>query len=591
MSDKKTVLGSRALGILRERRRNGTLGEVLTDWKWILGYTRRYRWAVALYALLGILSASLGILSAVADKYTIDIITGYETSKLAAVLAVMIGSSLLSLGLSSLISYVSARISLRIHTDIQAEIFSSVLEADWLSASRYASGDLLSRFNGDIGTVAGNAISWLPDLGIGLYTFAATFLVIWHYDRIMALLALASAPFLLLSSKRLLEKLRQHNRSMKELGSDLMTCEAETFYNLDTVKSLGLTERCSEKLRDRQERFRKASLSYNGFQIRTNAMLSVLGTAVQMGAFCYCLYLLWTGKIVYGTMTLFLSQGARLSATFNKLVGTVPTFLSGSVSAHRIRELQQLEKEPSPALPAGFETNAKTGLSVCARGLSFSYGERQVLSQVSFHAAPGEIVALIGPSGEGKTTLLRLMLGLVRPDEGELLLAPSSGSAQSANAGLRQFFSYVPQGNTVLSGTVAENLRMVKEEASDAELEEALRLACAWDFVSQLPEGIHSKVGERGRGLSEGQAQRLVIARAILRDAPVLLLDEATSALDPATERQVLRNLMHSSPARTCILTTHRPSVLGLCQRIYQVSGGQLRELTAEEASRAAENY
>ncbi len=589
-SSERTVLGSRFLGILLEKRKNGTFGEILSDWKWILQYSKRYRRSVAVYAFFGILSTSLSLLSAVAGKYTIDIITGYQTSKLALVLAVMIGSAFLSLGLSSLTSYVCTRISLRITTDIQAEIFSSVLDANWTAVNRFSSGDLLNRFQNDISVVSSNAISWLPDIGIGVYSFLATFFVIWHYDHVMALLALVSAPFLLFSSRRILGKLHRYNRELKKISSDLTTCEAEAFYNLDTVKSMGLTERFGAEFRSRQEVFRKASLDCSMFTIRARAVLSLLGSAVQMTAFCYCLYLLWSGKIVYGTMTLFLSQGSRLSSTFQKLVSTVPAFLTSSVSAHRIRELQELEKEPHLGCGDLSEEDKTHGLSVCAEDLHFSYSEHEIFSDVCFRANPGEIVALIGPSGEGKTTMLRLLLGLISPDRGSMYLKTGDGRKLPANADLRACFSYVPQGNTMLSGTIAENLRMGKADASDEELEQALRLACAWEFVSQLPEGMNSSMGERGRGFSEGQAQRIAIARAIVRNAPILLLDEATSALDADTEKQVLQNIMFRNPAQTCIVTTHRPSVLHLCSRAFLIRAGALQELSGDEVVRAAEN-
>ena len=224
--------------------------------------------------------------------------------------------------------------------------------------------------------------------------------------------------------------------------------------------------------------------------------------------------------------------------------------------------------------------------------LDFRYGLGEpVIRDSAFLARPGEIVALVGPSGEGKTTMIRLILGLVRPETGRAFLRSASGKEVEMNPETRHLFSYVPQGNTVMSGTIAENLRMVKEDAGDEELEEALRLACAWDFVSAMPEGIHSAVGERGRGLSEGQAQRIAIARAILKDAPILLLDEATSALDVATERQVLRNIMACRPGRTCIVTTHRPSVLSMCSRVYRVTDRRVTELTAEESGRMAMEF
>ena len=587
----QAAVGTESLGTLLRRWKEGTFGELLEDWRWILTYTKRYRWAVACYVLLGVASASLSLVSAVASKYTIDVITGYQTSKLALMAGVMIGAALVSLLFRSLLSRVSARISLYVNNDIQASVFDQILDADWLALSRYSNGDLLSRFNSDVNTVAGNAISWLPNIVIGVYTFAATFLVILHYDKLMALMALAGAPFLLLSSRYLLKRMRQYNQRMKELGSQLMAYEVESFYNLDTIKSFGLMERYGRGLRDRQAQFRDASLQYNLFSIKTDAAISLLGSAARLAAFGYCLYLLWSGKIVYGTMTLFLSQSAKLSSTFNDLVGVVPAFLSSSVSARRIRELAQLEKEthiPESRLDA----LADGGLEVRMEHVGFGYGTGEsVIKDSGFQAKPGEIVALVGPSGEGKTTMLRLILGLVRPDTGRVYLRAPSGQEAEMNAETRHLFSYVPQGNTILSGTIAENLRMVKPAATDQEVEEALRLACAWEFVSRMPDGIHSGVGERGKGLSEGQAQRIAIARAILKDAPVLLLDEATSALDVATERRVLRNIMIARPHKTCIVTTHRPTVLNLCQRVYQIVGQRATELSAEESGQLAMDF
>ena len=587
----RTALGSEALGTLLRRWREGTFGELLEDWRWILAHTKRYKWAVACYLVLGVASASLGLVSAVASKYAIDIITGYQTSRLGAMAAVMVASALASLLLRSLVSRVSAKVSIFVSNDIQASVFDKVLDADWLALSRYSSGDLLSRFNSDVSTVAGNAISWLPNLLVSLYTFIATFFVILYYDRVMALIALASAPFLLVSSRYLLGRMRRHNQRMKELGSQLMAYEVETFYNVDTIKSFGIMGQYGRGLRQRQETFKKASLDYNLFSIKTDAAISLLGSAVQLAGFGYCLYLLWSGKIVYGTMTLFLSQSAKLSSTFSSLVGVVPAFLTSSVSARRIRELTELPKEPH--IPdSGLDRHGEEGFAVRMEDVHFGYDPAEpVLMGSAFHAEPGEIVALVGPSGEGKTTMIRLILGLVRPDRGRVFLRTGAGLEAEVNAETRHLFSYVPQGNTILSGTIADNLRMVKEDATDQALEEALRLACAWEFVSRMPEGIHSSVGERGRGLSEGQAQRLAIARAVLKDAPVLLLDEATSALDVATERQVLRNLMTGRPNRTVIVTTHRPSVLGMCRRVYRIVDRQVRELDREESERLSMDF
>lgn len=581
-----------SLDILISRWKDGTFSEILDDWKWIFSYSARYKGAIAFYVVLGIISTSMGLISSVASKYLIDIITGYETSKLWIMAVMMVGSSLFSLAFSSIISRISTKLSIDINNDIQADIFDKIIDADWLSLNKYSNGDILNRFNSDINTVSSNAISWLPTIIIAVYNFTATFLVILHYDWIMALIALGSAPVMLLCSRLLIKKQRDYSKMVREMSSNLMSFEVEAFYNFDTIKSFGVAPHYSRKMRWWQGKFRDISLKYNMFTIKTNILLSVLGTVVQFAAFGYCLFRLWTNEITYGTMTLFLQQRSNLSTAFNNAVSIIPSFLNSSVSAHRIRELVELPREVHIPESGEMDKYAEQGFEVRMKDVNFSYTEgNRVITDSAFRAEPGEIVALVGPSGEGKTTMIRLILGLIRPEEGEVRLCAADGQEIEMNAETRHLFAYVPQGNTILSGTIAENMRMVKEEATDEEIIEALKISCAWDFVEKLPDQINSSVGERGRGLSEGQAQRIAIARAVLRDAPILLMDEATSALDVATERMVLKNIVQKHPNKTCIVTTHRPSVLNLCQRVYRVMETRVTELSEEESSRMAMDF
>lgn len=581
-----------SLDILISRWKDGTFSEILDDWKWIFSYSVRYKGAIAFYVILGIISTSMGLISSVASKYLIDIITGYETSKLWIMAVIMVGSSLFSLAFSSIISRISTKLSIDINNDIQADIFDKIIDADWLSLNKYSNGDILNRFNSDINTVSSNAISWLPTIIISVYNFTATFLVILHYDWIMALIALGSAPVMLLCSRLLIKKQRDYSKMVREMSSNLMSFEVEAFYNFDTIKSFGVAPHYSRKMRWWQGKFRDISLKYNMFTIKTNILLSVLGTVVQFAAFGYCLFRLWTNEITYGTMTLFLQQRSNLSTAFNNAVSIIPSFLNSSVSAHRIRELVELPREVHIPESGEMDKYAEQGFEVRMKDVNFSYTEgNRVITDSAFRAEPGEIVALVGPSGEGKTTMIRLILGLIRPEEGEVRLCAADGQEIEMNAETRHLFAYVPQGNTILSGTIAENMRMVKEEATDEEIIEALKISCAWDFVEKLPDQINSSVGERGRGLSEGQAQRIAIARAVLRDAPILLMDEATSALDVATERMVLKNIVQKHPNKTCIVTTHRPSVLNLCQRVYRVMETRVTELSEEESSRMAMDF
>ena len=581
-----------SLDILISRWKDGTFSEIIDDWKWIFSYSARYKGAIVFYVFLGILSTSLGLVSSVASKYMIDIITGYKTSKLAVMIVIMVGSALFSLVFDNVISRVSTKLSIYINNDIQADIFDKIVDADWLAINQYSNGDVLNRFNGDISTVSGNAISWLPTIIIAVYRFIATFIVILHYDVIMAFIALGSAPLMLLISRFLIKKQREYSKKVREMSSKLMTFEVEAFYNFDTIKSFGIAPYYSKKMRWWQGKFKDISLQYNMFTIKTNVLMSIMGNIVQFIAFGYCLFRLWTHDITYGTMTLFLQQRSNLSSAFNNVVSIIPSFLNSSVSAHRIRELVELPKEVHIPESAELDALADDGFEVRMRDVDFSYIEgTRVITESSFQACPGEIVALVGPSGEGKTTMIRLILGLIRPEEGQAVMVASDGREIAMNAETRHLFAYVPQGNTILSGTIAENMRMVKEDATDEEIIEALKISCAWEFVEKLPETINSSVGERGRGLSEGQAQRVSIARAVLRDAPVLLLDEATSALDVATERRVLKNIIEQKPNKTCIVTTHRPSVLNMCQRVYRVMETRVTELDEKEAGRMAMDF
>lgn len=587
------ILRSVFVQTLLNKLDDGTFSDFFEDWKWIFSYSRKYTKVIICYTIIGIISSTLGLVSSVASKYMIDIITGYQFEKLWLVAVIMVSSMVVSLLFTSLVNRYSTKLSIYVNNDMQADIFDRIIDADWLSISQFENGDILNRFNNDVNTVASNAVSWLPNLIIYVYSIAATLAVILYYDATMALIALLSAPILLLSGRYLMRKNSEYRRKVLEINSKLMNYEVETFYNFDTIKSFGVMEHYSKGLRGWQERFKQTNLAYNLFTIKTNIGMSVLSAGVSFLAFGYCLFRLWTGDILYGTMTLFLEQRSKLSNQFSNLVRIIPGMLNSAVSARRIRELVELPREVHmPEQSERMRQAAQHGFTVQLEHVNFAYiQEHRVLTDSNFIASPGEIVALVGPSGEGKTTMLRMILGLLHPNQGTAQLVTQDGETVPIHADTRRYFSYVPQGNTLMSGTIADNLRVVKEDATEEEIKQALETACAWEFVQKMPDGIHSLLGTRGRGVSEGQAQRISIARAVLRDAPILLLDEATSALDVATERQVLRNIMHRHPNKTCIVTTHRPSVLNLCQRIYRVIDTKVTQLDEQASNQMVQDF
>lgn len=571
--------GSQAVRMLRQRAKDGTLKDVLHDWIWIWSFSRGRWGAVLLYTLFGIGSSLLGLVSGVIGKYLIDCMIARDSEALLPLIALAMATAGLAMALRMLTARFSAKLNIAMHNDVQAKVFRDLLASEWGEITRFSSGELLSRFAGDVNTVASCAVSWLPNVIIQGVTVLATLGVVLYYDPIMALIAFASTPALIFASRRLMRRQRSFNQKQRQVAGNMSAFEAETFRNMDTLKSFGAEAQMNRKLRRWQKEYKEVSLDYNRFSIRTNLWLSVMGTGVQYLALGYCLWRLWRGDILIGTMVLFLQQRANLSSAFSSLISLIPTALSGSVAAERIRELTQLKKEPRHdklVTPAG--ECSVTLKDIC---VAYSDDKKIVLSDVNIQADAGQVAALVGPSGEGKSTLMRLMLGLVYPDEGEMFLTDSEGIRYALGADTRGCFAYVPQGNTVLAGTIAENLRLVNPELTEREMIAALEDACAWEFVKEMPMGLHSVIGEGGKGLSEGQAQRIAIARALVRKAPVMLLDEVTSALDYATEQRVLERLM--SRGVTCIVATHRPSVLSMCNHAYRVQEGRVELLTPEE--------
>lgn len=569
--------------------KEGMLQEMYEETKWMYTYAKKYKFQIVFYIFLGVLTTVMGLASSVGSKYLIDAVTGQDSGNIALIALFIVAMGLFSIGINAITTMISARINIKVNNEIQAEVFDKILVADWISMKEFHSGDLLNRLNGDVNTVASSILSWIPSLITRSAQFFGILAIILYYDPTMAVIALASAPVMLIVSKTLMKKMRDYNKRMRQVSSDVMSFNEESFQNIQSIKAFDLVGLFSKRLRDVQQNYKDVFLDYNKFSVYTSSFMSVVGMFVAYACFGWGVYRLWTGHITFGTMTLFVQLSGQLSSSFKSIVSLVPSAISATTSAGRIMEFFKIKDESDleddKAKLIQNNTQGK-GLSVVLDDVEFSYNENKtVFKHADIVANPGEIVALVGPSGEGKTTMIRLLLGLINTKSGNASIRDINGVSCKISSATRRFFAYVPQGNTIFSGTIAENMRMVKQDATDAEIVEALKAACAYDFVNRLPDGINSKVGERGSGFSEGQAQRLSIARALLRKSPILLLDEATSALDVFTERQVLRNIMNMGYARTCIVTTHRPSVLTMCDKVYKIDSGVVCDIDEKEVN------
>ncbi len=574
---------------LMEKHEAGLFARVMEEWRWIAGYMRRYTRQITFYIVLGIIGILLGLAGSLMSKRLIDVVTGYDRGSIAGIVTLYVGVGLAGMAVGAVISRVSTKVQLRVHQEIRADVFNQVMMTEWEAVADYHSGDLLNRANGDTSTVASSVLGFLPSVVTSTVQFAAALAIILYFDPMMALLTLSSAPVLALSSRLLLRKMRAFQMESKKLSSEIMSFNNEAFHNVQFIKAFDLAGRFLERLKGLQQKSYDYTMRYNAFSIATSSALGLVGRAVSLLIFGWSVYRLWQGQISFGTMTLFLQLSGTLSGAFNALVGIIPSMVSSGTSARRVMDIVQLRSEDRTGDESASEfqkTAALHGVVLRLDDVDFTYHRgNTVFTGVRFIARPGEIVALVGPTGGGKTTLLRVMLGLVRVQAGQarVISAEHTGLSLPIGPSTRRLISYVPQGNMLFSGTIAENLRVVHPEATDTELLDALEAACIREEVLAMPEGLESKIGERGHGLSEGQSQRLSIARALLSQSPVFLLDEATSALDIATERQLLRNIMRKDMKKTIIVATHRPSVLDLCDRVYGVSGGRVDLMTDAE--------
>lgn len=570
-----------------QKLREGVLREMFRELHWIYQYGLKYKGNIIWYMFFGVFSIASGLTGSIMSKYIIDAAMEYNSAHLVSMTLAYVILQLFTIGCRAWNSLISEKIVIKVEHEIRADIYDKIIDADWEALSQFHSGDLLNRIDNDVNNVSKNILNWVPDLFTRTLQFFGTLGIILYYDPTLALLALISAPITLLVSRSVSRRIRNYDKKIRTVSSDVMIFNEESFQNVELIKSFGLMESYKKKLRDVQETYKKLMLDYNRFHVAASSGMSFVGSVVAMICFGWGVYRLWTGHITYGTMTLFLQLATSLSGTFSALVYMVPGIISAATAAGRLMEITRLPKENNLYEDMAQELiRSNNGIEVQAKEISFQYNTgKKVLQKASFVARPGEIVAIVGPSGEGKTTMLRILLGLVSAFDGSVTVQTSDGIKIPVSAATRRLFSYVPQDNVMFAGNIAENMRVTREDATDEQINEALRKACAYEFVYKIPTGLNSPIRENGCGFSEGQIQRLAIARAILSDAPVLLMDEATSALDVVTERKILHNVLNGTKRKTCIITTHRPSVLGMCDRIYRITDStmELMDMAAIE--------
>ncbi len=540
--------------------------------KWIFIYTKDYLPKLLLLMGLDFSNTFLTVGLAVVSKYIIDAAASGESILLA--IAFYLGVVLITQGLYAANGMVSVLVNEKYSFGIRKQVYDKIIQSHWMEVKKYHTGDLMTRLTSDSGNIADGIVFVLPTMIRLFLELLLTFFTLFFYEPRLALFAAVLAPAAALISLWLGRKLKRLQIKVQETESAYRSYLQESLSNLLIVKSFANEEFASNRLTElRNERL---------YWIKKKNRLSVLSSTIMsltfqigyVGAFAFGALQLSKMLITYGTMSVFLTLVNRIQAPIIGLAQNIPKIVSVIASTGRIIELQAIpleEKYNTDSVPKE--------VSLSLKNVSFGYSEEEVLHGISMDIAPGEFVAVIGESGIGKTTLVRLIMSFMKGKSGEISFFHQNGEVETSNAGVRKYISYVPQGNTLFSGKIRENIRMGRLDATDEEIEHALTLAAAKEFVSELPEGLETMIGEHGHGLSEGQAQRIAIARALVRKAPFLILDEATSALDAATELHVLEGIKQLSPRPTCLIITHRRSILSYCDREVCIKDKELMEV------------
>lgn len=545
----------------------------LKDWRnqksyffWLMKYSKPYLPKIMLIMLINLINVFLTTGMAVMSKQIIDKATNGQNIVLAIVLYCV--SILLMLALNVVSQMISLVLDEKFSFGIRKQLYEQIINAHWMDVKRYHTGDLMTRLTSDAGNISNGIIYTIPTIIELCIELIVTFFTLFYYQPMLAVFALFIGPIAAVMSFWLGRKLKKLQVKVQETESAYRSYVQESLANLLIVKSFANEEYATDRLVQlRDERFRWVyKKSKLGVISSTSMALSF--QVAYLVAFTYGAFCLTTSAITYGTMALFLNLINRIQAPIVGLAQQIPKIVSILASAGRVIELQDIPREEK--LEKNI-TPANIGVKVDDVSFHYDMEKENVFEDASLTIKPGEFVAIVGESGIGKTTLIRLIMSFMSSYQGNITYYNVSGEEVKANAGTREFISYVPQGNTLFSGTIRENIRMGKLDATEEEFTEALKMSAAYDFVQELPNGIDTVIGERGHGISEGQAQRIAIARALIRKAPFLILDEATSSLDPQTELSVLQGIQQLEPKPTCLIITHRMSVLPYCDRQIRI--------------------
>lgn len=565
--------------------------------KWMGSYAKPAIPFLIFSIVVNVIFALIGIYNVTVSKSLIDSAISGDSEGTIRWLIVMLVITLISMLSSPITSFMSTHSSTKLTQNIQRKIYQHIQCSDWLEQSKFHSVSLLTRVTSDVSNISSAILGTIPSLVSLTVTLFGSFYTLISWAPSIAFAAVFIGPFLILVGKYFSSKLKDLYKEAQEEDVKYRSFMQESIQNIMIVKTFCMEKVNMHRLIEIQNNKYKIAMRNTRLSTMTSMSMSFCSSLAYFTIFTWGVLNIAKGISTYGTFTGMLQLYSKVQAPFSSLASMIPGLISTIAAAERLMEIEAI---PVEKMADEKELDNITSLEIALDSISnkvssnfnkpnivfdnvsFAYkANNNILNNINLTIESGETIAFVGPSGEGKTTIIRLILSLINPTEGNVLLSEGN-LVKEINRNYRELISYVPQGNTLFSGSIRDNLKYGNPNASDDEIKAALSNACAIDFVNELEDDLDTMIGEKGVGISEGQAQRIAIARSFLRERPILILDEATSALDPETEVNVLKAVRALPTKPTCIIITHRPSALNICNRIIKLEKGNLREVSRE---------
>lgn len=540
--------------------------------RWLWRAWRGNHLQAILNAVIGLLGVAVSLAQVGAVQHAIDLSTpalqGHACNPHRIFIAVVVMALLMVAGLLLTVAstWVSNILGIKAQNHMQQRMLDRILRTQWQGREKFHSGDVLNRLEFDVNNVVTFLTETIPDSLSVLAMFIGAFCYLFAMDAVLAVITIAIIPVFIAISKIYVRQMRRLTSEVRTSDSQVQSLMQETIQHRMLIKTLESETPMTQRLEETQSNLRHKVVRRTAFSVFSNIILWIGFRLGYLIAFLWAALRMSKGSLTFGGMTAFLQLVGRIQGPARNLTKLVPQAVSVFTAAERLMELEE-----DPLDETGEPLRLESPCGIRLEHISYQYEnkDKEIIKDLSFDFPPASCTAILGETGAGKTTLVRIILALLKPQKGRATIYNQKQQEATLTPLTRCNFAFVPQGNTLLSGTIRDNLRLGRLSATEEEMKETLHKSCA-DFVLELPQGLDTPCSEAGGGLSEGQAQRIAIARALLRNSSILVLDEATSALDSETERQLLNNILEKRDT-TVIFVTHRMAVIDYCDQTLKI--------------------